>query len=466
MNTYETYLMRIFKYKLNPIKMSLLNRRIVCFNFFLSLLFLFSFTIKIFSQASAITVWKEDAIGAIWNEASKTVAYGKKDANGKYKIFLSDSAGNNEQQLTFAGWDPDRHQWAEEWYPSGEYLFCYIEKTDYVSESGHTRISDDAIPGYGGYTDLWAIKRDGSQAWQLTNLENNYDNGLIHGAISRDGTLFAWSQRIQAPALFDMNLAAGAYVMKVADLSIDPVPTLSNIRTYQPGNLLAANELEGISNDHTFLSFYSTFESKNLFATPIYTLNMVTGEMGKLTTESFAQAPTFTPSGDKIVYMSGKDCDIFTGEIQGADWWYMNTNGSNKLRVTRMNVANDPQSVNHYRLAGSISFISDSSFFGGVMSQPLGLTGYTVKVRILPGIGEEQEPELFLFPNPTTGIVSVHLYNIKEEEEIQIHNVLGNLLFNKSISEVSQIDITNFPSGIYLLSMKRKPKVSMKLIKR
>lgn len=347
-------------------------------------IFLFSlFTLLhfgVFSQTSTITIWKDSAIGAIWNKTSATVAYGKMDAKGYYKIFLSDSLGNNEQPLTFSGWRSDRHQWPEEWDPSGNYLFCYIEKAEYVKEKKHKRKPVDATPGYGAYTDLWLVSRDGKQAWQLTNLPNNYNSGIIHSAISPDGSLFAWSQRIKAPKLTDMNLAAGAYVMKVADFVFDSVPHFENIRTFQPGGLLAANELEGISNDNTTLSFYSTFETKHLFRTPIYTLNMISGEIKRLTTESFAQAPTYTPNGAKIVYMTGHECAIFPFEIQGADWWIMNPDGGDKKRISYMNVKNHAQSVNHYRLAGSISFISNNSFFGGVMVKPLGLVGHTVKV--------------------------------------------------------------------------------------
>src|SRR5262245_5719051 len=83
-----------------------------------------------FAQPAAImTMWKDTAIGAIWNVATQTVAYGKPDANVTYKIYLSDSLGNNETPLTYAGWPNDRHQWAEEWDPTGQYLFCYVEKT-------------------------------------------------------------------------------------------------------------------------------------------------------------------------------------------------------------------------------------------------------------------------------------------------------------------------------------------------
>lgn len=31
----------------------------------------------------------------------------------------------------------------------------------------YNRTKEDAIPGYGGYTDIWLLKRDGSAAWNL-----------------------------------------------------------------------------------------------------------------------------------------------------------------------------------------------------------------------------------------------------------------------------------------------------------
>lgn len=432
------------------------------------LIILFFSTIQfnlVFSQSSKIELWKMDAIGAIWNDSTNTVAYGKKDENGFYKIYLADSLGENEQQLQFAGWSANQHQWAEEWYPSGEYLICYIEKADYQPEVGHTRTSDDAIPGYGAYTDIWIVKRDGSQAWQLTNFPNNYDHGVIHGAISKDGSLFAWSERVGAPVFFDMNLSAGAYVLKVADLTISSTPQFTNIRTYNPGGVAAANELESFSNDNNEVFFYSTFESKNILATPIYKINLTSSLVTKLTNESFSQAPTLSPTGNKIVYMTGRECDIFPFEIQGADWWQMNTNGSNQQRITRMNVANDSQSVNHYRLAGSISFINDSTFYGGVMSQPLGLTGYTAKVTIFSSIGIDQEPDFFVFPNPTNGNVSIHLYNIKEAQLVQVCTVFGDVIYEDYFSEVTTLDMSTFANGIYFIKLKSDSKISAKILK-
>ena len=333
------------------------------------------------SAATTITPWKDGVMGANYNAATSTVAYGKPDANGIYKIYLSDADGSNERALTYSAWQNDRHQWPEEWDPTGQYLFCNVEKNDYVTEDGHTRTSTDAIPGYGAYTDMWAIKRDGSQAWKIVDLANSYPSALTHAAISQDGSLLAWTERTLAPVFLDANLAAGGYVFRVATVTYSPQPVLSDIHTYQPGNQPQGGELESISPDKKTLLVYSTFESKNIIATPIYSIDLATGNTTKLTSESFSQCPTYTPDGKHIVYMTGRDADIFPFSVQGADWWIMNADGSNQRRLTYMNKKDNPQSINEYRLAGTLSFMSDTTFLGGVMTNPLGLVGNTVKVN-------------------------------------------------------------------------------------
>jgi len=330
---------------------------------------------------ATINPWKDGVIGAIYNKTSNKVAYGKPDSKGYYHIFLSNADGSNEQQLSWSSWNNDRQQWPEEWDPTGQYLFCYVEKNQYATETGHTRTPEDAIPGYGGYTDIWIIKADGSQAWQLTNLPNNYNNGVIHGAISADGSKFAWTQRTLAPVFLDFNLAAGAYVFNVADINYGAQPTFSNIKTYKPGNTDAGGEVESISPDKKNILVYSSFESKNMLATPLYKIDLETSAVTKLTTESFSQCPTWSPDGRHIIYMTGKDSDIFPLQVQGADWWIMNSDSSNKRRLTYMNVKDHKQSDNRYKLAGSLSFLSDTTFLGGVMTEPLGLSGKTVKVN-------------------------------------------------------------------------------------
>ncbi|HTF02530.1 MAG TPA: T9SS type A sorting domain-containing protein [Bacteroidia bacterium] len=405
--------------------------------------------------AATITMWKDSAIGAIWNGATNTVAYGKVGANGYYKIYLSDSLGNNETPLTYAGWPADRHQWAEEWDPTGQYLFCYVEKTAYVWETDHLRIPEDAIPGYGAYTDVWLLKRDGSQAWQLTNVPNDYDNGVCHGAISEDGTLFSWTERILAPDIWNPNLAAGAYVFKTATVTYGPNPSLTNIQTYQPGSVLAGGEVESISPDNSTIAVYSTFESQNIIATPLYTIDLATGATTRLTTFSFSQCPTYTPDGNHFVYMTGHECDIFPWQLQGADWWIMDTDSTNKIRLTYMNVTGHPQCVDMYRLAGSLSFMSNTSFLGGIMTQSLGLTGYTAKVSFANVVGveepvaEENIQSFPVFPNPATNQITLGLPENLYDFTVVVNDVTGREVVRKENER--NIDVASLAQGSYLV---------------
>ena len=324
---------------------------------------------------AAITDFGSDGrIGAKWNAATRTIAFGRPQKDGHYHTFVADADGGNERRVAFAAWRDDRHQFPAAWHPGGELIAMGVEQNE------HERSSVDAIPGYGAYTDYWIVARDGSRAWKIYALPNGYDHAITHAAFSPDGSKFAWTERVKAPRLLDLNLFAGAYVFKVADFRREPEPHLENVRSIVPGNVEQGGEIESIAADNKTIAFYSTYVSKNLFASRIYTMDIDTGTIRELTTESFAQAPTFTPDGKSIVYMTGQGADVFPWQLQGADWWMMNVDGSDKRRLTFMNVRGHPQSVNRFRLAGSLSFISDTSFFGDVMTQSLGLVGKIVRV--------------------------------------------------------------------------------------
>jgi WD40-like Beta Propeller Repeat len=313
-------------------------------------------------------------IGAKWNAATATIAYGRMAKDGHYHAFIADADGGREHRVAYAAWRDDRHQFPAAWHPAGAYLVLLVEQNE------HERGSVDATPGYGAYTDYWVATRDGARAWKLYALPASYDHAITHAAFSPDGSKFVWTERIKAPRFWDFNLFAGAYAFKVADFVAEPEPHLENVRSIVPGNVDQGGEIESIAGDNRTIAFYSTYVTKNLFASRIYTMDIESGVTRELTKESFAQAPTFTPDGKSIVYMTGAGADIFPLQLQGADWWIMNVDGSDKRRLTFMNVRDHAQSVGRFRLAGSLSFISDTAFFGDVLTQSLGLVGKIVRV--------------------------------------------------------------------------------------
>jgi hypothetical protein len=81
-------------------------------------------------------------IGAKWNAATATVAYGRTGANGYYHTFVSNADGSNERRVDWHAWRDDRHQFPAAWHPSGHYLVMTVEKNE------HERSSMDATPGY------------------------------------------------------------------------------------------------------------------------------------------------------------------------------------------------------------------------------------------------------------------------------------------------------------------------------
>jgi hypothetical protein len=326
------------------------------------------------AAVTMVDVGSDGRIGAKWNAATATLAYGRPQPDGHYHAFIAAADGAHERRVAFAAWRDDRHQFPAAWHPAGELLVLLVEQNE------HERSSTDAIPGYGAYTDYWVATRDGTRAWRLYGLPDGYDHAITHAAFSPDGTKFVWTERVKAPRFWDLNLFAGAYVFKVADFVLRPEPHLENVRSIQPGDVEQGGEVESIAADNRTIAFYSTYVTKNLFSSRIYTMDIVSGVIRELTTESFAQAPTFTPDGRSIVYMTGAGADTFPFQLQGADWWIMNVDGSAKRRLTFMNLRGHPQSVNRFRLAGSLSFVNDSAFFGDVLTQSLGLVGKIVRV--------------------------------------------------------------------------------------
>jgi Tol biopolymer transport system component len=68
---------------------------------------------------------------------------------------------------------PHRHAGSPTWHPTGRYIAFATEKK--VHQGG----SIEAIPDFGGRSDIWVMLADGSKAWQLTQTEDSKSNGVL-----------------------------------------------------------------------------------------------------------------------------------------------------------------------------------------------------------------------------------------------------------------------------------------------
>jgi len=89
-----------------------------------------------------------------------------------------------------------------------KYIAFAAEKA--VHEGG----SIEAIPGFGGRSDLWVMLADGTKAWPLTNTPNVKWSRVIIPQFSHDGSKLTWAEQIR-PSKF---ARADGWSIKVADL--------------------------------------------------------------------------------------------------------------------------------------------------------------------------------------------------------------------------------------------------------
>ncbi|HEX4141247.1 MAG TPA: hypothetical protein VHY09_12930, partial [Candidatus Methylacidiphilales bacterium] len=253
---------------------------------------------------------------------------------------------------------PHRHAGSATWSAGGKYLVFTAEKT--VHHGG----SIEAIPGFGGRSDLWAMRADGSKAWPLTDLPDDRNFGVIIPKFSRDGTRLAWAQRVSYPRFFDHRDAFGDWVVKVADFVDGPGgPRLDHIRTLAPGGT-AFYEAYGFSPDGRQIIFCSDFEGTGAFHSQIYVMDAADGShLRRLTRgNAYNEHASYSPDGRHIVWMTNLD-----NSSGGCDWWIMDADGSNPRRLTHLNQTGYPDSTHAPVWACLTSWAPDGTqLLGGI----------------------------------------------------------------------------------------------------
>ena len=79
------------------------------------------------------------------------------------------------------------------------------------------------------------------------------------------------------------------------------------------------------------------------------------------------------------------------------------------------------------------------------------------------------EMKITIYPNPTKGQLSVEIINMPQEAagEITIHDIEGKLMQKmKDVNTLSKFDLSNYPTGMFILNIRIGQKVSeWKIIK-
>jgi hypothetical protein len=116
---------------------------------------------------------KEGGYRVDWSHNLDLIAFDQLDVDGYYDVCVMNPDGTGEQCLTDDPSTPKGHKGCAAWHPSGEYIAFTCEKEKYFGKRLFLLsrwLSKLAVPGEGVNCDLWTMKSDGSEFWQLTNL--------------------------------------------------------------------------------------------------------------------------------------------------------------------------------------------------------------------------------------------------------------------------------------------------------
>jgi Tol biopolymer transport system component len=272
-----------------------------------------------------------------WSHANGRIAYDRPGDDGYFDVYVMAADGTGDVCLTCGNPAvPQKNNGNPTWHSSGNFIVFQSE----VADSRALQFSSN--PGRGLSNVLWASDAAGREFTQLTQLSSTEPVlGVLHPHFSADGGRLSWSEMYEATS-FQERQFFGLWRLVVADFVVTGGrPALRNLRKFEPGSP-AFYENHGFSPDGSRLLFSSNFVSSGIDAlnNDIFTMDLNSLAVTRLTTDNYNEHAQFLPSGRKIDWITNRDVPT-----RGTDIWIMNPDGSGKERLTFLNQAGCPEYV-------------------------------------------------------------------------------------------------------------------------
>jgi Tol biopolymer transport system component len=291
-----------------------------------------------------------------------------------FAVYVMKQDGSDARCVTCGHPDlPGRQTGQPAWHPSGRYLVFQAEKKQHRK----VRFEQVLLPGGGVLNDLWILDLETNRATLLREVENARGRGTLHPHFSADGRRLSWSEMIE-PGGIKKGTEFGFWNLMVADFGIDGgKPKLDNIKPYSPGGQ-AFYENHGFSPDGSKLIFCANFDATRRVENHIYTLELATQKLTRLTTEAYNEHALFSPDGSRIAWMTTKDI-----KGSGTDYWLMNADGSSKRRLTYFNQKGHPEHSGTTIVVADLSWRPDGTAFAGYYGEGNALAQKNRPTRII-----------------------------------------------------------------------------------
>ncbi|MFN0062053.1 MAG: PA14 domain-containing protein [Myxococcaceae bacterium] len=316
-----------------------------------------------------------DHVLGAWDDTLDRVLYFARGPDQYYDLYITNFAKTQTICVTCdKPFLPNRHMGTPSFLPGGEFILFTAERE--VHEGGYCHEpwcgSYAALPGYGAYNDVWLIRSDGTQAWQLTHHSAADVTAIILPAASSDGTRLVWSKHLDGlnPFATDWRFW-GRWPLETAELAWTGgsfgvgTPTVANVRTYEPR--LGLNEANSFTLDNERFFFTSSNPAAPL-DTQLFSVDFATlTDLRQLTDNGeFNEHPNLMPNGEQVLFMSGRQSS------NDSEIWIMNTDGSHQQRLSYLNEPWHPAWNGGPKLTGgTLAAASDTGYPARVMNLQL-----------------------------------------------------------------------------------------------
>lgn len=239
-------------------------------------------------------------------------------------------------------------------------------------------------PGHGKHNNLWITDPEGKTFYQLTHIEEN--RAILHPHFSHDGKRLTWSERIGDGPL--------DWAIMIADFVAAPAPHLENTTAYQPlGNVWYETHDFSPDDSKILLTVGTESEYRGF---DIWEMGIKTQTMTQLTDnpDQWDEHAHYSPDGKKIVWASSHGYAYDPGkwtQTLKTDLWIMDSDGSNKERLTYFNEPGHDEYTGHPAIAADSSWSPDGKRIA--VSVSMG-TRKNTKIFIVE-VGSESSPKNF-----------------------------------------------------------------------
>lgn len=283
-----------------------------------------------------------------WSAQGDRLAFDRLSPDGFYHLYTADPESLIDRCLTCEPLDfRKKNSLNPTWQPSGDHLVFQVQ-----SSAKHLKLGavDLATAERGLYSELWMIRRDGRDFWQLTRVGEE-GGAILDPHFSHEGDLLLWSQRVRSRVG-----RWGTWVLQVAEIKTKRgVPRLGKPTTLEPGPqklFLAASSFT--PDDRSALIAGNREPGQLENGMDIYSVDLETRRLTRLThtRRAWDEQARFAPGGHKIVWASASEIELRSPEDAGGlppeqlrDLWIMNPDGSDKERLTFFNHSSSPESI-------------------------------------------------------------------------------------------------------------------------